>query len=193
MPAPTKKVFNNLSITPYRRLVIPGPPRNPVIRRSLLVIRRPRPANLPIPCAKMPFFREISSKWGLNEDGSQFFRHLSSNSALFEDGRPRLRRSKQGPGSGGTPFRPPLASSTPAPPLVSCVLAARELVSDGPLPLPGGGHVLRSQSLPAPQRFLRCRATTDDLLTAFYLRKYLGIQEIIYIFAVETNSPARRM
>ena len=59
--------------------------------------------------------------------------------------------SRQGPGSGGTPFRPPVAASTPAPPIVSCVLAARELVSDGPLPLPesGGGHVLRSQSLPA--------------------------------------------
>ena len=73
------------------------------------------------------------------------------NKLILRTAYPFSAGSKQGPGSGGTPFRPLLAASTPAPPIVSCVLAARELVSDGPLPLPesGGGHVLRSQSLPA--------------------------------------------
>ena len=33
-----------------------------------------------------------------------------------------VRRERQGAGSGGTPFRSPSAPSTPAPPIVSCVL-----------------------------------------------------------------------
>ena len=44
----------------------------------------------------------------------------------------------------------PLTSFAPAPPIVSCVPASQELVSNGPLPLPvsGGGHA-RSTELPS--------------------------------------------
>ena len=53
--------------------------------------------------------------------------------------------------------------STPAPPIASCVPAARELVFNGPLPLPvcGGAHVSERESLPSSAS---CRINVSDTL-----------------------------
>ena len=79
-------------------------------------------------------------------------------------------------------WRTPVASLTPAPPIVSCVVY-RPLVSAGPLPLPesGGGHAATiTSSFPATKSAHWALVTKEEDDSKVLLKRKVSWEEVIF-------------